>query len=245
MKKISTILLLSIPSFTFAAAGFADAYDEYTQWILPAYTYCLRFGLVSLLVLIIPALIWRTKIREFIEPLSRYLVRHRVLAIMFTGILFGISLGIIATAYEATCGLIAAYHLMGMMIGFPWMLANRRFREKCLLYPLCIKWGLMVFISLIIASLLFVILTNHHLLSGTNITYVTRQHVIDRSFIPLTHPYDSLKKIWFMPLFFIYETIIPLLLLGAGKLNLWGRTKLYQFRHKIQEKNNSTQSHFI
>ena len=89
MRYLSIALLL-IPTPAFGAAGFADAYHDHQQWIFPAYFYCLIFGLLLLSGLFIISLICKTKTQEITSAISSYLIRHRILAIIVTGVLLAI-----------------------------------------------------------------------------------------------------------------------------------------------------------
>ena len=124
------------------------------------------------------------------------------------------------------------FPFMGLMVAFPIILVNKRFREKLLLSPFWLKWSLLVSISSITASLLFIILTNCDLLAGTDITYLARPDRLHRGFYSPTHPYDSMKEIWSMPTFFICEIAIALILYFVGILNKFICRKLSALRRR-------------
>ncbi len=231
MRKLA-LLLSFVPSIAFAAAGFADAYNDHQRWIFPAYAYCLVFGLIVLLVLFILSLICKTKTRQILEHISVYLKRHRILAIVFTGVVLAIPIGIIGAVSWEIIWFLSIFPFMGLMVAFPIILVNKRFREKLLLSPFWLKWSSLVSISSITASLLFIILTNCDLLVGTNITYLARPDRLHRGFYSPTHPYDSMKEIWFMSLFFIGEIVISLMLYSLGNLNRFIYRKLSASRHR-------------
>lgn len=120
------------------------------------------------------------------------------------------------------------------MIISPICLLERNFREKCLLSPFYIKWSLIVTISAIAASLLFIVLTNFDMLSGTDITFLTRPERSHHGSAELTHPYDSIMKIWEMPLFFIAEILVVLIIYSI-KLSIKDlRRKLFEIRNRKQ-----------
>ena len=231
MRKLALLLLL-VPSIAFAAAGFADAYNDHQRWIFPAYAYCLVFGLIALLVLFIMSLICQTKTQHISEHISVYLIRHKILAIVFTGILLAIPIGIIGAVSWEIIWFLSILPFMGLMVAFPIILVNKRIREKLLLSTFWIKWGLLISISSISASFLFIILTDCNLLTGTDITYLARPDRLHRGFYSPTHPYDSMKEIWFLPLFFIGEIVISLIFYSLGILNRFIYRKLSASRHR-------------
>lgn len=229
------IFLLLMPSIAFAAAGFADAYYDHHQWIYPAYYYCLVFGLIILFSLVTVSLIYKTKTRDITEHISAYLIKHRILAIIITGILLAIPIGIMGAVSWETIWFFYVFPGMGLMVIFPIILINKRFREKYLLSLFWIKWSLFVSISSISASLLFIILTDCNLLTGTDITYLARPNRFHHDFYYPTHPYDSIKEIWSMPLLFIAEIVIALLIFFVGILHRYFSRVISEFRQRRQE----------
>lgn len=230
MKYLTGILLL-IPGAAFAAAGFADRYYDHQHWIIPAYTYCLRFGLMILFVLFIISLIFRTKTQAITGAVSSVLIRHKILAIIVTGVLLAIPLGIIISASWELIWLMAMFPALASIVAFPLCLANRCFREKFMLSPCVIKWTFMLSFSAIAASLLFIVLTNNHMLAGTDITHISGR-------VPpyeyLTHPYGSMKGIWEMSLFFIKEIPVAIIFYCFGLLYRYLRKKLSELRQRRQ-----------
>jgi len=217
--------LLCIPASAFAAAGFADRYYEHQSWILHAYAYCLTFGLIFLLGLFLSTIHWKAKTRAITECISDYLKTHQVLAIIFTGISLAVPIGIMGAFSWEIISFLAIIPLMGLLIGFPAVLVNRRFREECLLSSFWIKWGIMISLSSFLASLLFVILTDLNLLAGMETTCLV-QHFRTTSLA--SHPYDSMKEIWEMPLLFTGEIIVALIFYWLGVLNRCLFAKLYK-----------------
>lgn len=234
MRYLSIALLL-IPTPAFAAAGFADAYHDHKQWIFPAYFYCLIFGLLLLSGLFIISLICKTKTQEITSAISSYLIRHRILAIVVTGVLLAIPLGIIGSVSWEIIWFLSILPALALMLAYPMSLVNRSFREKYLLSPCMIKWSSMLSISAIVASLLFIILTNWNLLSGTDVTYFARPDRLHPDYYNPTHPYDSLKEIWGSPLLFIVEIPIAVILYWFGLLNRYLCRKLSAIRHRKQD----------
>lgn len=234
-SRLSSLILIMSAFNCYAAAGFADAYHDHQQWIFPAYSYCLTFGLLFLFGMFILSLICKTKTQETISAISSYLIRHRILAIIVTGVLWAIPLGIIGSVSWEIIWFLSILPSLALMIAFPICLVNRNFREKCLLSQLGLKWISMMSISAIVASLLFIILTNLNLLSGTDVTYLARPDRMHPDYYNPTHPYDSLTEIWGMPLVFIAEIPIAIILYWLGLLNCYLCRKLSAIRHRKQE----------
>lgn len=235
LLRFSSLLLITPVVNCYAAAGFADAYHDHQQWIFPAYFYCLIFGLLLLSGLFIISLICKTKTQEITSAISSYLIRHRILAIVVTGVLLAIPLGIIGSVSWEIIWFLSILPALALMLAFPMSLVNRTFREKYLLSPCMIKWSSMLSISAIVASLLFIILTNWNLLPGTDVTYLARPNRLHPDYYNPTHPYDSLKEIWGSPLLFIVEIPIAIILYWFGLLNRYLCRKLSEIRHRKQE----------
>lgn len=211
------VALLAIPASTCTAAGFADAYYDHQQWIFPAYFYCLIFGLLILFGMFIISLIYKTRTQEITIAISSYLIRHRILAIITTGVLWAIPLGIIVFVSYEVIWFMSIFLWLALMIAFPICLINRNFMAKCLFSPFGMKWISMISISAIAASLLFIILTNCNMLSGTDITYLARPNRFHPEFYIQTHPYDSMEEIWSIPIVFIAEIPIAIILYWLAK----------------------------
>ena len=234
MKKYLCFLIFT-PATAFAAAGFADAYHDHQHWIFPAYAYCLVFGLITLLLLAGASLIWKAKTQTFALRISSYLVDHKIAAIIFTGLLLAIPIGIIGNVLWEIIWFLSILPVLCMMVAFPLILVNRKFREKCLLSQFWIKWSLMITASIILASLLFIIFTNCDLLPGTDITYLARPDRYHRGFYSPTHPYDSMLEIWGISFFFIGEIIIATILYWLGIINRTVCKRLSELRRRKRE----------
>ncbi len=202
----------------YGAAGVADAFDDHQQWMMPAYKYCSVFGITILLVLLMVSLIWKTKTNRMMCNLSNFLIRHRVLAIIITGLLWAIILGLwldVMWGIYFYMALLPALAFMGL---FPIILTNREIREKYLLRPWVLKWSIMFVVAAVGASLLFIVLTNNDLLPGTDITYRSRPDRMHRSFFMARHPYDSMSSIWGIVTFYMSEISIALIMLLFGHI---------------------------
>lgn len=233
--KYLAVAVLFIPVPAFAACGFADAYYDHRQWIFPAYFHCLVFGLIFLSGMYIMSLIYKTKTQEITKTISSYLLRHRMFAIMVTGILLAIPLGLIGSVSWEIIWFLCIYPALATMVAYPLGLVNRRFREKWMLSPFAIKWAFMISISAVSASLIFIILTNCGLLSAADVTYLARPIRSHLEYHNLTHPYDSMKEIWQMPLILIAEIPLALILYWFGLLNKCLYRNLSQLRLRKQK----------
>lgn len=81
-----------------------------------------------------------------------------------------------------------------------------------------LKWSIMFVIAAIGASILFIVLTSHNLLPGTDITNFTRPDRRHHNFYIAKHPYDSMCSIWDGPIFYIAEIGIALIMLLFGNI---------------------------
>ena len=235
IRRYLSLAFLFIPTLAFAAAGFADRFHEHRQWILPAYYYCLIFGLIILLGMFDTTMIFKTKTKKITGTISDYLVGHRILAISVTGVLWSIILGIAGSVLWEYLWVASILPVLVLMVAFPLSLVNRRFREKRLVSPSRIKWTFMITMSAIAASLLFIILTNYDMLPGTDGLYYDGYSVGPRQSHYRLHPYDSIMEIWSTTLFFIMWIPIAIVLYWLGKLNQYLCRKLSAIRHRKRQ----------
>ena len=217
MKGLS-LILLSVPAVAFATAGFAERHHEFEDWMFPAYKYCLIFGVISFLLLILISWFRRRRTQIVVLKISDFFICHKSMAIIFTGILMAISMGLVGIILWKTFWILALIPFMILWVTFPFCLVNRNFRENRLLSPIWIKWALMIAISSIATAVLFIVFTNYHLLPDAEGIYSSPS--IERSRYHfgqyLTHPYDSLIQIWIMTFLFIPEIFISLILYWSG-----------------------------
>lgn len=221
IKKLSAIVLLGIllsHAPAFAAAGFADAYHNHQHWIYPAYAYCLAFGLIFLLSMFAVSLMYKANTLAGIEMISEFLNNHNVVAIIISGFLLAIPLGLISAVSWEILWLLSIIPTLAILVLFPILLANRHLRNKYLLSTFWIKWSIMIALSAIMASIAFIVLSNCHLLPGVNITYFARPDRFHPDFYFPTHPYDSLKEIWLPSLLVVTEIILALIIYWLGML---------------------------
>ncbi len=234
LTLFSTIFL-SFPASAFAAAGFADLFIEHRQWIFPAYAYCLLFGLAILFLMLTMSFVWKTKTREYIQTISTNMIRHRILAIIFCGVSLAIPIGLLESVSWELWGFSSVLPFACVLIAFPVILVVRRLWNTYLLSPFWIKWSLMIALSSIFASLLFIILTKCNILPGTDITYWNHRSIFVPNFHSPSHPYDSIVEIWSTSLFLLGDIAVALLLYGLGILKryMYSNFGIYGLRKHI------------
>lgn len=234
-KRILGVSGIFAPFLAFAAAGIADRYADHQRWILPAYIYFFVFGLVIFFGLFAVSRVYKTKTREITGRVSAYLIRHRIKAIIVTGVLLAVPLGIIAAASWEVIWFLSVFPMLVLIFALPPLLVNRQFREKCLLSPFAIKYVFITAVTAVAASLLFIILANNGILPGTDITYLARPSRLHPASYIATHPYDSMKEIWGLPLIFIAEIPIAIILCWLGVFSRYIRGKIHYIRHRKQQ----------
>lgn len=217
--RILTIFLSLIMSENaFAANAFADAHNDHRQWIFHAYVYCIGLGLATLFILILFSFIFRTKTKSIVTTVSTFLKEHPVCGIIVAGIIWAILLGINLELLWEAIWLFAITPFVVFFICFPFLLAINMIREKCMLSPFMLKWTGMLTISAIIASILFIILTQCGILPVNDITYLAHYYRSNKGLYMPSHPYDSILEIWTMPLFFMAQIIVAIAIYYLGKL---------------------------
>lgn len=230
MRKFIFTSLVSIPSLIFAAAGIADRFAEHQKWIFPAYANCLKFGLLILISMFIVTLIYKEQTQAILGRVSHYMINRPIIAIIFSGFLLAIPIGLICAILWEVLWVFAIFPVMGLMIIFPIIPASKRLREKYLLSVLYLKWSLLISISAIMASSVFIVLTNCHILPDTETSLWAPWFVSRSNSYTLTHPCDSMKEIWKMPLILIVEIIISITVYLLGILNRYIRKKISLIR---------------
>ena len=212
-SKIASIFLFS-SLICFGRAGFADAFYDFQAWVYPAYLTCLLIGTCILALLIFLSWRFRTRTDRMCAKASEYLRTHRLLGVLVAGALLAIPLGIAMSVLWQLIWLMAIFVFMGVIYSFPFALAIGRLRNKFLLNRKMLKWGCILAISAILASVLFIVLIELKLLPFSEDSIFARS----RSGIYITsHPWDSLKDIWAMTGLLIVEVIFSLILVLIGK----------------------------
>lgn len=212
-RKSGLMLFLLMPTIAFAAAGLSDAHYSHRQWIFPAYLYCFILGFISLVVMAVTSVIWKSKMQSITTKVASRLISHNICAIIVTGILLAIPIGIIGNVLWECLWFLSFPAVIIGMIAFPLIIVITPLRNKWLLSGSVLKWLLMISVSIVMASILFIILTKCNLLHNTETAYlISRERY---NYYIKTHPFDSLMEIWETPLLLSTEIIIALILYGC------------------------------
>lgn len=185
--------------------------------MLPAYVYCLEFGLVILQILYLATLIWKKNSDEKLKDLSIFLKGHPLTAMLIMGIIIAIPVGIFDVLLYEYMWIIAITPICVIFLLFPFILAVSKIRNKFLCNKTILKWLFFISTAAIVSSLLFMILTNCHLLSGTDESYLTRDLNNHGGIIFEGHPFDSLRTIWEFVPYVIAEIPFAFILYFLGK----------------------------
>lgn len=224
-KLINLLTLLTISSAAFATAGFAERFYEYHAWISPAYRCNLIFGVVFAVILTAFFLILRKPLNLKLSRVCKYLESHSSIAVVSIGILFSIPIGILCDTLYYLLWFIALIPIFGLTLIYPFALSFKRSRNSILRSHEILISAIIIAISVILASVCFIIFTKFGWLPHTNETYSSLS-------AELTHPFDSIKSIWSGTLIFMCETVLSLILLWIGKgLSLVG-SQLFKKFHK-------------
>ena len=239
---ISAWLFVSSCLSMYAAAGFADNFNDRQHWIYPAYLYNLIFGVIVLFGIWCATMKWKSKSKLIIESISTYLRCHPIMAIISTGLLLSVPFALSMSLMWEILWFLALIPAFGLIILFPFLLGIKYCREKWILPTHILKWLIIFDITCCISSCLFILLTNTGILPNTEITYLARPNGVHSDFYSPTHPYDSLKEIWEPSLLFIAEIVIALGLFGFGKINDYLRNKLSAIGHRTTTESSSPSS---
>lgn len=218
-----------------AAAGFADAFNDRQHWIYPAYLYNLFFGVIVLLGLWSTTMIWKSRTKLISGNISVYLRDHPIMAIISVGLLLSIPFALCVSLMWEIIWFLSIIPTLGIIILFPFLLINKRCREKWILSPCILKWLIMFVIACCISTLLFIALTNVGVLPNTDITYLARPDRFHPNFYCPTHPFDSVKEIWSPLLFFVVGIVIALGVFGLGRMKDYLCHKVSAIRHRKRE----------
>lgn len=215
---------------TYAAAPWADSFNNYRHWIFPAYLYNLIFGVVYLAALAVVCHVWRKPLNQAIGQACSYLKSSPSLAILSCGILLAIPLGILCGVLYQLLWFSAILPWLILMCIFPLLLAYGRFRNRIFLSTKFVKVILMVIIASLSASISFIIFTEMGWWDGASDIY----YELSRTGLAVeSHPIDSTKYIWESTLYFICTLPISLLLSWIG--NGWHAVQRKFRRAKCRE----------
>lgn len=218
---MSLIAFMTVPAIAFAAAGFADRFNDFRHWIYQAYLYNLEFGIGFLIVFTIVYYLLKKKLDPIILQFRQYLQSHPALAIIVCGALIAVPFGI----YIQISWYILLFISLGLNLfciaALTVLLAYSTFRNKVLLSPLLMKAIMLFILSALCASLLFMILTYSGALQLDCTFYTIREGVSN-------HQIDSLVNIWCGVLISLCIIPFSLLLHGVGSAFRWIKRKITQ-----------------
>ena len=221
-KLIALLTLLAVPSMAFAAAGMVDSVNDFRHWIYPAYLYNLKFGIAFLIGFVVIYFVFRKPLDKRINRYRAYLRNQPELAILVCSLLFAVPLGIYT---QITWFLVSEAALLSDIILFclfPILLLNKWFRNRVFLSSILFKIMILIVISAICASLLFIALTYVGSLDISKLS-----HYYSRS-VSYSHPIDSIKNIWSGTLFYLIALPFYLLFLLIGNGYRWLKSKWKQ-----------------
>lgn len=212
-NKIFAIFLFSA-LLCFGRASMADSFCAFRTWLYPAYLTCLLLGISIFAVLSFLAWRYKTPIDSLLAKASDYLRSHWFAGVLVAGVLLAIPLGLALSVLWQLVWLAAFFVFVGIFLLLPVVVAIGRFRNKFLLNKKTLKWGLMLAVSSVLASAIFVALIEIDLLSFSNDCYWGRTH--SGIYLP-AHPWDSLEVIWSEAWLLTVSTVVSILLVMIGK----------------------------
>lgn len=211
MKRLLVLLITGITFAlaTYAYAGIYDRFNDFRHWIFPAYLYCLIFGVLFMVVFGGVAYAMRKRITPKLERLTQFLRKSPFWSIIVWGVLFAIPLGILGNVLYLIFWFLVCDILGILLIIYPVLLSSKHFRNACSFYPSFLKWNIILVMSAVCASVLFIILTKCGWL-------ISADEYILLSYEIIIHPYDSIRNIWNSVPVFLFFIILSLILYWIG-----------------------------
>ena len=225
-KLILLLTLLAVPSVAFAAAGMVDRIKYFRHWIYPAYLYNLKFGIAFLIGFVVLYFVFRKPLDKGINRFRAYLRNQPELAILVYSLLFAVPFGIYTSITWLLLSEAALLSDIILFCLFPILLLNKWFRNRVFLSSILFKIMILIVISAICASLLFIALTYA---GALDMSKLSSYYSWSASY---SHPIYSVKIIWSGVL--LYLIVLPLYLLGIllvlriGDAYRWLKDKLKQ-----------------
>lgn len=215
LKRLSAVVLGSCALLCHAAGGLADRFNDYANWLFPALAYCVGFSVLIFVILFFILRRYKTTKDRLFSQFSDYLRSHGTIAIIYCGLVLSIPLGFLINILYLICWVFLSIGLFGVLIVYPFLLNEKRFRNTTLLSTKTLQWTAVVVLSITFASILF--LACSQLLPGTDMTYYAHNHRgILTSGQLYTHPIGSLIFIWEPSVIFLFEIAVALLLHWIG-----------------------------
>ena len=179
LKKVLLCAVFLTMGICYGASPMADSFSAYRGWLFIAYAYCTIFGLLifTAFEIVINCSSLKNAVKPRILQLTEYLRHHNVLAIIFYGILLALPFGIIIDAVFQALWFLSIFPVIGLLILFIILLPITYLRNRYLLSPKVTELLIVMVISAILASIVFIILTNAGLLPYTDDITCTEQAI--------------------------------------------------------------------
>lgn len=201
-----TLHLLFCHSSLFATAGFAERINEFSKWISPAYYYFKLSMVISVIIFTTLLLINKDRIYQTICYICQYFRPYPSLAIITCGMPLAASLGIGASFIYLDNGIMSIFIIDAFLIIFLTFLSNRDFRNSIFLSPLFMILNTLLALSLVGASVLFILWCKSGWLE------------IRFGSECLAQPFFCLNNIWSGVDVFLLGILISLIFLFCGNL---------------------------
>lgn len=211
MKRLLALLVpeVTLSLSTYAFAPMMDSFLEYRHRLFYVYLYCIILGLISLLIF------WKvyTAKKDIFSPrlerFTRFLRESPSWAIIICGVLLSVPLGLFMNiSYYFIFFIFTIPIFLILIILFSILLAINKVRNKFLLRSKTfLKWNILLAISAICASALYLAITECNLLYEPSIFCYSRGVV---------YPSDLIIKIWSDVLPFLCATLVSLIFFWIG-----------------------------
>ena len=215
MKRIITCLFGFMAIKAFGYAPMVDKFNSLTRWLIPAYLYCLLFGIITLIGLIVISYLYKEKINHFYKQLSNYLRINPFTSVDLGGILLAIPLGLISGVLFRMYWFSAVGLILPLMLVFIVILSFGTLRNK-IFNRYTLKFLSFISIAAFLSCLFFIIGSQLGLPQLDQEYYEWGRNY--NQFY--NHPFYSLKCIWeFVPYFIVLVPLVDILVLN-GKIPL-------------------------
>lgn len=227
---IALLTLLAVSSVPVDMVGIVGQSHNYKTWIYPATIYNLKLFIAFLIVFAFVYFIFRRPLVITFNRFSSYLRIHSTLAVIVCGVLYWVPFGLIIQALDYYDSgqfdgdWVYIIFVLSIFLGSIILLAYGRFRNKVLISPLFLKVSSAVVLSVICASMMFIILNEAGILNIDNCTYYGNKH--GHIYIYPTNPFGSVISIWKYPVYSNWLIIYSLIILWTGNAYRWLKTKI-------------------
>ena len=193
---LSTIFIH--PLHSYATAGFYERMIDYNKWLYPAYKYCCILWLFYFLILNILYILFNKPLTNLLSEVTNYLRSKEALTILVFGICIAIPIGMLSFSIDFIFDEYLGILSLGPLAFIPIMLDSKKYRNN-----IFILWiSFILTISVILACISFIILTN------SNVLFEVREKIYDTVRSHCEHPYGSLISILSLSICGIFIVII-------------------------------------